>query len=44
LWQGPLGARSYGTPMTYRTRSGHQFVVIAAGQGADAHLVAFALP
>jgi quinoprotein glucose dehydrogenase len=44
LWQGPIGARSYGTPMTYRMRSGHQFVVIAAGQGADAHLVAFSLP
>ncbi len=44
LWQGPLGARSYGTPMTYRTRSGRQFVVIAAGQGADAHLAGFSLP
>jgi quinoprotein glucose dehydrogenase len=44
LWQGPLGARSYGTPMTYRTRSGHQFVVIAAGQGAEGHLVGFSLP
>jgi quinoprotein glucose dehydrogenase len=43
LWQGPLGARSYGTPMTYRTRSGTQFVVIAAGQGSSAVLVAFAL-
>jgi quinoprotein glucose dehydrogenase len=43
LWQGPLGARSYGVPMTYRTRSGQQFVVIAAGQGADAELVAFSL-
>jgi quinoprotein glucose dehydrogenase len=44
VWQGPLGGRSYGTPMTYRTRNGHQFVVIAAGQGADAHLVGFSLP
>ena len=43
LWQGPLGGRSYGTPMTYRTRSGHQFVVIAVGQGAGAALVAFGL-
>jgi quinoprotein glucose dehydrogenase len=43
LWQGPLGGRSYGTPMTYRTRSGRQFVVIAVGQGADAALVAFSL-
>jgi quinoprotein glucose dehydrogenase len=43
LWQGPLPARSYGTPMTYRTREGHQFVVVATGQGANAALVAFAL-
>ena len=43
LWQGPLGARSYGTPMTYRTRSGQQFVVIAVGQGPDASMVAFSL-
>lgn len=44
LWQGPLPARSYGVPMTYRTRSGKQFVVITAGQGADAEVVAFSLP
>jgi quinoprotein glucose dehydrogenase len=44
LWQGPLGSRSYGVPMTYRTRSGQQFVVIAAGQGPDAEIVAFSLP
>jgi len=43
LWQGALGGRSYGTPMTYRTRSGQQFVVIAVGQGADASIVAFSL-
>jgi quinoprotein glucose dehydrogenase len=43
LWQGPLGGRSYGVPMTYRTRSGHQFVVIAVGQGADASIVAFSM-
>jgi quinoprotein glucose dehydrogenase len=43
LWQGPLPARSYGVPMTYRTRSGKQFVVIATGQGANAALVAFSL-
>jgi quinoprotein glucose dehydrogenase len=41
LWQGALPARSYGVPMTYRARSGKQFVVIATGQGADAALVAF---
>jgi len=31
-------------PMTYRTRSGRQFVVIATGSGPDATLAAFALP
>jgi quinoprotein glucose dehydrogenase len=30
-------------PMTYRTRSGRQFVVIATGAGPDATLAAFAL-
>jgi len=43
LWQGHLPARSYGTPMTYRTSEGHQFVVIATGSGANAALVAFSL-
>jgi quinoprotein glucose dehydrogenase len=41
LWQGALPARSYGNPMTYRTRSGKQYVVIAVGQGANTALVAF---
>jgi quinoprotein glucose dehydrogenase len=31
------------TPMTYKTRSGEQFVVVATGSGADAALVSFAL-
>jgi quinoprotein glucose dehydrogenase len=31
------------TPMTYKTRSGRQFVVVATGAGADASLVSFAL-
>jgi hypothetical protein len=29
--------------MTYRTRSGRQFIVVATGTGADNGLVAFAL-
>jgi hypothetical protein len=29
--------------MTYRTRSGRQFVAVATGTGADNALVAFAL-
>jgi quinoprotein glucose dehydrogenase len=41
LWTGALPGRSYGVPMTYRTRGGKQFVVIATGQGAKAALVAF---
>jgi glucose dehydrogenase len=30
--------------MTYRTRAGKQFVVIAAGAGPDGVLTAYALP
>ena len=41
LWQGTLPARSFGNPMTYRTRSGKQFIVIAVGQGSNTALVAF---
>ncbi len=44
LWQYPLGVRTSGTPMTYRAEDGRQYVVIAAGSGANARLVAFALP
>ncbi|MBZ5623404.1 MAG: pyrroloquinoline quinone-dependent dehydrogenase [Acidobacteriia bacterium] len=40
----PLGRRTGATPMTYRTASGKQFVVIASGSGRDATLTAFALP
>jgi quinoprotein glucose dehydrogenase len=43
VWQAPLPRRTNGTPMTYRARSGRQFVVVATGQGEDATLVAFAL-
>ena len=39
-----LGRRASSTPMTYRTKSGRQFVIIAAGQGNNAALMAFALP
>jgi len=38
-----LPRRSGGTPMTYRARSGRQFIVMATGGGADASLVAWAL-
>jgi quinoprotein glucose dehydrogenase len=39
-----LPRRANGTPMTFRSRSGRQFVVIATGSGSDTSLVAFALP
>lgn len=43
LWQADLGERNNASPMTYQTRSGKQFVVIATGAGANASLFAFAL-
>jgi quinoprotein glucose dehydrogenase len=36
-------ARTSANPMTYRTRAGRQFVVIASGTGTDGTLAAFAL-
>jgi quinoprotein glucose dehydrogenase len=39
----PLPRRATATPMTYRTASGRQFVVIATGLGAGTALMAFAL-
>jgi quinoprotein glucose dehydrogenase len=38
-----LGRRTSGTPMTYRSPSGRQVIVIATGAGRDATLVALAL-
>jgi quinoprotein glucose dehydrogenase len=35
--------RTSGNPMTYRTRGGRQFVVIASGTGNEGTLAAFAL-
>lgn len=43
LLQTPTPYRTSGNPMTYRTRAGRQFVVIATGSGPDATLAAFAL-
>ena len=42
VWRGATPFRTNANPMTYRTRSGRQFVVIATGGGPDAALVAFA--
>ena len=38
-----LTRRSTATPMTYRSRSGRQFIVMATGSGTNATLVAWAL-
>ncbi len=43
LWSAPVGRRTGATPMTYRSRAGRQFVVIAVGAGREASLMAFAL-
>ncbi len=42
----PLDGYGYGNPITYRTKSGRQFIVIATSEsdGSDARLNAFALP
>ena len=42
VWSRPLPRRSTGTPMTYRAKSGRQYVVIAVGTRSDAELIAFA--
>ena len=44
VWSAPLSERSTATPMTYRTGTGRQFVLIATGSGASQELVAFATP
>lgn len=42
-WRHDLGRTAYANPMTYRTKAGTQFVVVATGGGAEARLEAFAL-
>ena len=45
LWRLPLATRRVtGTPMTYRSRLGRQLVLVSTSAGADASLMAFALP
>lgn len=44
LWSADLGQNGYAVPMTYRTKTGKQFVVIATGAATGAKLIAFALP
>ena len=43
LWSAPTHETT-GTPMTYATADGTQFVVVATGRGPDATLVAYRLP
>ena len=43
LWRGMIPFANAAVPMTYRTRSGRQFVVIATGASTQNALVAFAL-
>ena len=43
IWRGKTPYDNAAVPMTYRTRSGRQFIVVATGTGADNALVAFAL-
>jgi glucose dehydrogenase len=43
LWRGKLPYDTAAVPMTYRTRSGRQFLVVATGTGANNALVAFTL-
>ncbi len=44
LWETPLGGKGHANPMTYRTRNGRQFVVIASSRSQGGELLAFALP
>jgi quinoprotein glucose dehydrogenase len=43
IWRAELPRRASATPMTYRARSGRQFVVMATGSGSNASLVAWAV-
>jgi quinoprotein glucose dehydrogenase len=43
LWSADLGQNGYAVPMTYRTKAGKQYVVIATGGATGAKLVGFAL-
>jgi quinoprotein glucose dehydrogenase len=44
LWKADLPRTATATPMTYRTRAGVQFVVMATGRGPEATLVAWTRP
>lgn len=44
LWRTKTPYANTANPMTYRTRSGRQFIAVATGTGADNALLAFAVP
>jgi len=43
VWRSKIAYANTASPMTYRTRSGRQFIVVASGTGADNRLQAFAV-
>jgi quinoprotein glucose dehydrogenase len=43
VWRARIPYANTANPMTYRTRSGRQFIVMATGTGTDNALLAFAL-
>jgi len=43
IWRGKIPYPQGANPMTYRTRSGKQFVVVSTGTGSDNALVGFAI-
>ena len=43
VWREKIPVRASANPMTYRTASGRQFIVMATGTGADNALVAFSV-
>jgi quinoprotein glucose dehydrogenase len=43
-WEHDLGQVAYSNPMTFRSKAGKQYIVIATGAGTTSKLVAFALP
>jgi glucose dehydrogenase len=43
IWRIALPYANTSNPMTYRTRSGRQFIVVATGMGTEHALIAFAL-
>jgi len=43
VWRGELPYANTATPMTYRTKAGQQFIVVATGSSTENALVAFSL-